>query len=418
LASPRRLDLRIVCNARTPTRTSLDIWPPFPISVIHDYRESIPLDAQGQENILAALEPSHRIYEVTLFGLTNTVLERFAAAMQEPFPALTYLSLYSIEVITSVVLPETFLGGSASRLRSFALQGISFPSLPSFVWSASQLQILHLYDIPHTGYISPQEMVAFLPSLPILQHLVLDFQDPPSHPIQMTPSPLIRAVLPALIRFQFSGVGEYLEDFVARIDTPLLNDLGIRLFFNLIPDTPQLQAFIDRAERLKPLNQAEVNITPQNIQVVLGSFTGRPNALRLEILCNGLGWVAKVQIYNQFSTFLSQVERLFISEIPQELEAGWQDDTDHTPWLELLIPFVSAESLHITESLGPHIAAALQGLTEENVTEVLPALRDMYLEGFQHGPSGSLWQAIEPFVSARQSSDHPVVVGRWNDGHI
>jgi len=414
LASPRRLDLRIACNTRTPTRKSLDIWPPFPISVTYDYLESMldiqfVHDAQGEENILAALEQSHRIYEIALFGLTNTELERFAAAMQEPLPALTHFGLYSLDV-TPVVLPETFLGGSAPRLRSFALRGIPFPSLPNLVLSASHLQLLHLYSIPHAGYISPQAMVAFLPSLPILQHLALDFRDPQSHPIQMTPPPLIRAVLPALTRFQFSGVGEYLNDFVARIDTPLLNNLRITLFFNLILDTPQFQGFIDRAERLKPLNQAEVNLSPRRIQVFLGSPTGRTDALWLEIPCHALGWAVIVQIYNQLSTFLSRVERLFISEIPQD-EPGWQGDTDNIPWLELLSPFVSAKSLHVTEKLGPHIAAVLQELTEESVTEVLPALHDVCLEGLQ--PSGSLWQAMRPFVSARQSSDHPVVIQRW-----
>lgn len=407
LASPRRLDLRIACNARTPTRESLDVWPPFPISVTHDCWESIPLDAQGEENIIAALEQSHRVYEVALFGLTNTVLERFAAAMRGPFPALTHFSLYSLDV-TPMALPETFLGGSTPRLRSFALRGLPFPSLPNFVSSASHLQLLHLYNISRAGYISPQAMVAFLPSLSVLQHLVLDFQDLQSRPIQMTPPPSIRAVLPALTRFQFSGVGEYLDDFVARVDTPLLNNLRITLFLDGVLDTPQLQRFIDRAERLRPLNQAEIKISFQRIQVVLGSPTGRPDALKLDIIFYALGWEVIVQTCNQFSTFLSKVEQLFISEIPHD-EAGWHGDIDNIPWLEVLLPFVSAKSLRVTEKLGPHIAAALQELTE--VTEVLPALHDVYLENLQ--PSGSLWQAMRPFVSARQSSDHPVVVQRW-----
>jgi hypothetical protein len=32
-ASPRRLHLLLACNGGTPTRRSLDIWPPFPIAV-------------------------------------------------------------------------------------------------------------------------------------------------------------------------------------------------------------------------------------------------------------------------------------------------------------------------------------------------------------------------------------------------
>jgi hypothetical protein len=54
--SPRRLDLRLYCNARTPVREILDVWPPLPIvlwSVGHEKR--------GVENILAALEHNDRI---------------------------------------------------------------------------------------------------------------------------------------------------------------------------------------------------------------------------------------------------------------------------------------------------------------------------------------------------------------------
>jgi hypothetical protein len=368
----------------------------------------MPLNSQGEENILAALEQRHRIHEISLFGLMDAVLERFAAAMEESLPTLTHFSLYSLD-ITPAVLPRTFLGGSAPRLLTFALRGIPFPSLPNFILSASRLQLLHLYCIPHAGYISPQAMVAFLPSLSNLEHLLLDFQGPQSRPIQVIPPPLTRAVLPALTRFRFSGASEYLEDFAARIDTPLLNGLRIMLFSYPIIDFPRVQKFIDRAERLKPLGQAEVVLSPRSFQVVLGSPNGRPDALKLEFQCC-LDRETIVQICNQLSSFLSQVEWLFISEIPQDgLE--WEDDADRIPWLELLIPFVSAKSLHITEKLAPRFAVALQELTEERVTEILPALHDMFLEGLQ--PPGSLWQAMKPFVSVRQFSGHPVVIQHW-----
>jgi F-box-like len=32
-ALPQRLQLRVFCDGLTPTRTSLDIWPPLPIAV-------------------------------------------------------------------------------------------------------------------------------------------------------------------------------------------------------------------------------------------------------------------------------------------------------------------------------------------------------------------------------------------------
>jgi len=81
---------------------------------------------------------------------------------------------------------------------------------------------------------------------------------------------------------------------------------------------------------------------------------------------------------------------------------------DSTQWLELFHPFLAVRSLHIMKELVPFIAPSLQDLTGDRATEVLPALCDLRLEGLE--PSGLLWEAIQPFVTARQLSDHPVAM--------
>ena len=60
------------------------------------------------------------------------------------------------------VVSDTFLGRSAPRLRIFALGGIPFPGLPKLLMSATHLVYLHLSDIPHSGYISPDAMITAL----------------------------------------------------------------------------------------------------------------------------------------------------------------------------------------------------------------------------------------------------------------
>jgi hypothetical protein len=410
LASPLRLELRVACNIRTPTRKSLDIWPPFPICIT-----CVPLDridAQGEENIIAALEQRDRVSEIVLLGPTGTAfkLERFTAVMEEPLPVLTHLCLLSSDM-TKMVLSEAFLGGSAPRLRLLALQGIPFPALPTLVLSASHFHSLHLFDVPHAGYISPHAMVAFLHALPNLKFLTIEFRDPQSRPFQITPPPFTRAVLPALVDFQFQGVSEYLDEFVSRIDTPLINRLQITLFLDPFFDIPRLYKFIDRTETLKPLSQAEAKLSPGGIVAVLGSPTGFPDALRLEITCNMSDWqdLSMARVCRQLMPLLSQVERLDVCESYWDL-LEWQCDTDYTPWLELLYPLVSLKSLYVSEKLVPLVAPALQGLTEESVTDVLPALHELFLEGLQ--PSGSVLEALKPFVTARQVSN-PVVIQRW-----
>ena len=94
-------------------------------------------------------------------------------------------------------LPNAFLGGSALCLQEFILQDTPFPALPNLVLSATHFHELRLLNIPHAGYISPQAMVTFLLALPNLKSLTIGFASPESRPLQMTPTPLTRAVLPS-----------------------------------------------------------------------------------------------------------------------------------------------------------------------------------------------------------------------------
>jgi hypothetical protein len=60
----------------------------------------------------------------------------------------------------------------------------------------------------------------------------------------------------------------------------------------------------------------------------------------------------------------------------------------------------------------PSIALALQELTGGRTTEVLPALENVFLEGFQS--SEPVNEGIAQFISARQVTDHPVEISVWH----
>jgi hypothetical protein len=59
--------------------------------------------------------------------------------MQMPFPELVDLQLSSIYFDTLSVIPNTILGGSATRLRYLKLSHISFPGIPKLLLSAIHL---------------------------------------------------------------------------------------------------------------------------------------------------------------------------------------------------------------------------------------------------------------------------------------
>jgi hypothetical protein len=82
----------------------LDIWPPFPIVIEHRGHEYWRAD-----DIIAALEHNDRICDLILYDIPSPEMDKFLAAMQQPFPALTRLWLWSRDETTPVD-PASFLG--------------------------------------------------------------------------------------------------------------------------------------------------------------------------------------------------------------------------------------------------------------------------------------------------------------------
>ena len=411
LGSPRRLDLRVVCTHKTPTRTSLDIWPPFPIRITCQNR----VDEKNVENVVAAVEHGHdRISHISMYDINCSALKQLAAAMQQPLPALKVFRLGSRDrsILMLLVLPETFLGGSAPLLEMFELYGIPFPTFPEFISFSTQIRYLSIYDIPHSGYISPNAMVACVAALPNLQRLSIGFQSPLSRPSPITPPPRTRIVFPALIGLSFCGVSEYFEDLVARIDTPVLNELNVTFFMDLIFEIPRLRHFIDRAETLKSLeDQARMEFHDRAIWICVGS----PFRFKLEVLCERPDWQLSsiVQVLGQQLPLLSHVEELEIFQHSQG-NIEWTDnpDMDTSLWLETFRLFIAVQRIFVPAKLVAPVAAALQELTEGTSMEVLPALNSLFLEGLE--PSGPAPEGIQSFVAARQLSDRHVAVRSWN----
>ena len=400
-ASPRFLNLHLLCTDKTPTRTSLNIWPQFPIILQSNRSE---LDNEGQDNIIAALEQHDRVIQINLYCLPET----FSAVIQKPFPVLKYLRLFSADEIAPV-LHEESLGGSTPHLRTFHLWRIGFLEFPKLALSCSYLSQLILWDIPIAGYISPEAMATCLATLPSLRVLDIRFQSPRSHPNRIgRPSPT-RVILPTLGHFEFKGVSEYLEDLVARINTPKLIRLVIQLFMDLMFNIPQLHKFIVRTERIRSLNSAEIVFYPQVSEIRSGP------AIKLGISCREPDWQASsmARVCSQLSPLYSLVEQLAIREgTPGQSRRG--NGIDPMQFLELFDPFPSLQHLHIYGELRPLVTRALQELTGETATEVLPSLRRLVFEG--PPPSGSIQKDMQGFITVRQNSNHPVDV-EWRESN-
>ncbi|KAH9080187.1 hypothetical protein EDB83DRAFT_953294 [Lactarius deliciosus] len=278
-SSPRRLDLHLCCSNNTPFRNlnNLTLWRDFPLAVVF-------FMSKGQDDLIAALEHPGRVRRINIFTMYADVSE-VVEAMRVPFPALTHLELtapedngYDPEVLD---LPDGFLGGSAPCLRHLHLKNISFPGLPTLLLSARDLVSLQLDSVPPTysnyGHISPGEMVGSLAVLTKLRTLSIyrypsEDSEPspiPSDEQRRGPDPPMLAVLPALTRFEFGCDFGYLEDLVAQIDAPRVQDIRIDYLMDEV-QTRRLSQFIDRSNlKRAQFRRAKVTIHPCSVNIEL-----------------------------------------------------------------------------------------------------------------------------------------------------
>ena len=327
--------------------------------------------------------------------------------MREPFPVLTYLHIIQVAAGGIVpVLPVEFLGGSAPRLRTINLKGIPYPTMPTLLLSASDLTELRLFSIPLTGYISPEAMVVGLAALPRLKIFDFHFQSALPRPDRIPLPPITQIVLPALTYFNFTGASEYLEDFVARIDTPQLDWVRVVLFNQLADiQATQLSQFVARSIG-SASKRAEVTFSSGN-----ATFTLDPQSCDLPsvrplastvIRCEGIDWQVShlAQTLSQFksSATLSNLVHL---KLKLNLETDRQlEGTDDIDWQHFLRPFSNVKMLHVSKRLAVHIALSLEDIAVGMAAEVLPSVELIWLGG----------RRVRKFVTARRLSGRPVTV--------
>jgi hypothetical protein len=390
-ASPKFLELRLICDPWTRVELTA-IWPPFPIIIwnLNYTTWAMPEDYDFD----AAIVHPNRVCEIHL-RLASSQLKRLASVMQRQFPALIELTLeISSDGPPAAALPDGFLGGSAPRLRTLELNRILFPALPNLLLSATGLVSLTLLNIPHSGYISPEVVVSHLAMLANLESLNIQFESPLSHPDGPSRRPPLptRTVLAALTRFQFFGVSNYLEDLVARIDTPLLDSIDITFYHLLISDIPQLAQFMRRTTRIQALKEAHVNF--HNYGLVVQSLPPPWTAAEksgLTIDCEDSDWDFSFlgQVLMSLFPSIFMVEHLYIHGTTYMLS---QDDVEDMQLLEFFHALTTVKNLYVHMKHAEFFAPILQEHFGGTATDVLPALESLCFDEVQ--PSEPLQEAL------------------------
>ena len=444
-SSPLRLDLQLLGTFGTPVRKYLGCWPAFLLAIDYSlarnkslYGDITPNDV---DNILAALERHDRVRHIN-HSVSSSLMADLFAVMEEPFPALTHLLLSctdpdKVQVLEDedededgdgdgLVIPSNFLGGSGSRLHEISFFNIPFPTIPAILSSASDLVKLQLENVPRTPFPSPEAMVHCVAVLTRLEDISIEFQSALStrHRKHLRPSPETWVVLPALASILYKGDNAYLEEFVARINTSLLNSIDITYSdedFNY--RVTELIKLIERSNlQLSRFRFVEIFFEPRKTTFFLRPQTN-PNERVIAIQISSWGGVrSQVADMTEMLSQVSQVSSMISDVVRLDIEASspWEMDEDFMDreimesmdgagvgWLELFHPFIAIKTLLISSQFTENVARAFEELTAETITQVLPTLELLRLEGNMFMP---VKEIVEGLHNTFQASGRPLKV--------
>ena len=241
------LDMSLLLTNDRPPLGTLSHLPPLPLVI--DYSDRTRAMARKDEdNIRLGLQQYDRVHRIALQA-PSSKLRVWFEPMNGCCPRLEALSLLSTnaEAMTPV-LPGTL---RMPNLRCLSLHGIGLSK--GLLSSTIALSILTLTNIGVSFYFPPVHLVTQLQNLPHLEELSIGFAIPiplPSSERDLLPAPIPPVTLTTLRRLTFRGVGVYLDNLVAQINTPLLELLDLTLFFELAFALVNLTEFIHRTERL------------------------------------------------------------------------------------------------------------------------------------------------------------------------
>ena len=361
---------------------------------------------KDEDNIQLGLQLHGRVRRVVLSAPSSSLCT-WLEPMNKPFPRLRDLSLLSTTIEeTNLMLPETL---QAPVLRRLALHGIGLPTGLPLLSFAVALSILSLTHIGASCYFPPGHLVTQLQGLPHLEELSIGFAIPiplPSSEGKLLPAPCPPVTLPILKRLTFRGVGIYLDNLVAQINCPLLEQLTLTLLFELAYSLVNLTEFIHRIEGFECL-AAQVVFNKDGASINTDYYEQRRiGKLSLHVNCEPLDWQvdSAAQVYGALGKVLSKVEELALDLDADGMPSDLENTLDNILWLELLLPFIGVKKLHIGPSLTLELSQALQSAAGELVPELLPGLQELEVQlEIDHAK-----RAFSAFVETRESVGRPI----------
>lgn len=399
--------MHLLCTNGSPAVHQLAHLPPMPLVIDYQYATTT-VGAPESWGIFHALQMRDRIRRVTLHMPTSS-LEDLLVIMDEPFPLLEQLTISSATEGTSPKLPETLL---APNLRHLTLSGITLPGELTLL-SIVSVVTLTLTNIQATSYFLPKDLVTHLRCFSQIEELTIGFSIPlprPSSESELSDVLESPVTLPALRRFIFKGVTAYLNNLVAQIRAPLLEQLCTTLFNQIAFALPHLSDFTNAAPALK-LPMAIIIFKHDGVSVVSKHPTrqvgNRHSGFNLRVICRPFDWQidSVAQICGSLMPVLSFVEELTLDIDGKGIPAEWQNGAvDGAAWHELFRPFIGVNTLRVCRALVRELSCALQ--TDDVGLEpgLLPSLQELIPDISARHTNNS----FTSFIDACQVAGRPV----------
>jgi hypothetical protein len=404
LASPLRLDLHLVCTYSVPVADMLAHSPPLPLTILYE-DPNLEMTAEDEEGALLALSHRDRVHRIAL-RMPAPESGKFITAMEDQYPTLERLRVYSQIEDTNLVLPQSF---QAPNLRRLDLQYIALPMRSPLLTTTGGLVSLRLAGIPRSAYFPPGYILTRLSLMPQLESLVITFHSPvPNRDVirQLSEIPTTTHVtLPNLREFVFGGVSAYLEGLLERITAPVLRSLDVTWFNQLTFAVPQLSQFLQTSQNFA-FHTFELAFRRYFVGFIASSHQENRNPLRLWIWCNHFDWqvVSAAQIIRTLSPVLSVVENLTLIYHEHDLSPEWHNEVDRTQWRELLSPFSNVKTLYVRNGLVGELSRSLCSEDGEESLALFPNLQELQYSG----GGSNVRDAFTPFINERQTAGLPV----------
>ncbi|KAH9028375.1 hypothetical protein EDB85DRAFT_2147961 [Lactarius pseudohatsudake] len=392
--SPHYFDLYLYCsNGYGLAFKDLSVWPEFPL-IVQYWIEG------DEDDLIAALEHPDRVRRIVLYMSSEEVFDT-VRAMEVPFPVLTHLELTGHKpeedrLKDMLYFSSEFLGGSAPCLQHLSLESAALGDLPKLLLSTRDLVSLRLENFPPWSHVSPEEIVGGLAGLTRLRTLSIRFAFPYERWAGSPMHPQPCAVLPALTEFEFRGGSGYLDELMAQIDTPRVEDVKIE-YTELDVQAPQFSEFIKRSE----FRRARVAFLTNDSEIKLDCPQGECHKAHYSLIISELGLrdFTVDDVLGQLVPMLSNVAHLSVLGEDAMVEV-----------LPLLRLFPAVEAMDVDRKAAGYIAEALEDIAEDMVTGVLPALELLLLDGDDN--------KLEQSLSLRRLSGRPVTIFNTRDEFV